>query len=99
MMRSQKLIRIILVDDHRVVHQALAEIISFIDDFDRVAQASNGQEAIVLCRAHLPNVGLMDLVMPGMDGGQASRRILAENPLTKILALSIFQDDASVNSI
>jgi NarL family two-component system response regulator LiaR len=98
-MSSQKPIRIMLVDDHRVVHQALAEMISFIEDFELVAQASNGQEAIVLCREHLPNVILMDVVMPGMDGIQASRRILAENPLTKILALSSFQDDVSVNSM
>jgi NarL family two-component system response regulator LiaR len=99
MMASLKPIRIVLVDDHRVVHQALAEMISFVDDFELVAQGSNGQEAIVLCREFLPDVVLMDVVMPGVDGVQATRRILAENPGIKILALSSFQDDVSVNSM
>lgn len=89
-----KPIRIVLVDDHRVVHQALAEMISFVEDFELVAQGSNGQEAIDLCREYLP-----DVVMPGIDGVQATRRILADTPTLKILALSSFQDDVSVNSM
>jgi two-component system, NarL family, response regulator LiaR len=98
-MTAWKPIRIILVDDHRVVHQALAEMISFVEDFELVAQGSNGQEAVVLCQEYVPDVVLMDVVMPGMDGIQATRRILAENPMIKILALSSFQDDVSVNSM
>jgi two-component system, NarL family, response regulator LiaR len=94
-----KSIRIILVDDHRVVHQALAEMMSFVDDFELVAQGSNGQEAIDLCREFLPDLVLMDVVMPGIDGVQATRRILADHPTIKILALSSFQDDVSVNSM
>lgn len=98
-MTTLKSIRIILVDDHRVVHQALAEMISFVDDFELVAQGSNGQEAIDLCREFLPDLVLMDVVMPGIDGVQATRRILADHPGIKILALSSFQDDVSVNSM
>lgn len=98
-MMPTKSIRIILVDDHRVVHQALAEMISFVEDFELVAQGSNGQEAIDLCREFLPDVVLMDVVMPGIDGVQATRRILADYPTIKILALSSFQDDVSVNSM
>jgi two-component system, NarL family, response regulator LiaR len=87
------------VDDHRVVHQALAEMISFVDDFELVAQGSNGLEAVHLCNEFTPDVVLMDVVMPVIDGIEATKRILAGNPRIKILALSSFQDDISVNSM
>lgn len=92
-------IRIIIVDDHRVVHQALAEMISFVDDFDLVAQGSNGKEAVELCREFKPDVVLMDVVMPGLDGVEATRQILEQNPNIRIIALSSFQDNDSVNSM
>jgi two-component system, NarL family, response regulator LiaR len=98
-MVKPKPIRIILVDDHRVVHQALAEMISFVSDFELVAQGSNGQEAIHLCNEFSPDVVLMDIVMPGIDGIEATRRILTDNPTIKILGLSSFQDDVSVNAM
>jgi two-component system, NarL family, response regulator LiaR len=98
-MAKPKPIRIILVDDHRVVHQALAEMISFVSDFELVAQGSNGQEAIHLCNEFAPDVVLMDIVMPGIDGIEATRRILTDNPTIKILGLSSFQDDVSVNAM
>lgn len=98
-MAKLKPIRIILVDDHRVVHQALAEMISFVSDFELVAQGSNGQDAINLCKEFAPDVVLMDIVMPGIDGIDATRRILTDNPTIKILGLSSFQDDVSVNSM
>jgi NarL family two-component system response regulator LiaR len=98
-MTKKKPIRLILVDDHRVVHQALAEMVSFVDDFELVAQGSNGQEAVHLCREFAPDIVLMDVVMPVMDGVEATKRILADNPSIKILALSSFQDDVSVNSM
>lgn len=92
-------IRIIIVDDHRVVHQALAEMISFVDDFELVAQGSNGKEAVELCNEFQPDVVLMDVVMPGLDGVEATRQILENNPDIKVLALSSFQDSDSVNSM
>src|SRR5262245_25774259 len=98
-MMNTKPIRIIVVDDHRVVHQALVEMISFVSDFELVGQGSNGLEAIHLCSEFLPDIVLMDVMMPGIDGVEATRRILAENPAIKILALSSFQDDLSVNSM
>jgi two-component system, NarL family, response regulator LiaR len=99
MMSRQNPIRLMLVDDHRVVHQALAEMISFVEDFELVAQGSNGQEAIALCAEFQPDIVLMDVVMPVMDGVEATGRILSDNPRIKILALSSFQDDVSVNSM
>lgn len=98
-MANTKLIRIMLVDDHRVVHQALAEMINFVDDFELVAQGSNGAEAIELCNEFLPDVVLMDVVMPVIDGIEATRRIISKHPAIKILALSSFQDDVSVNAM
>jgi two-component system, NarL family, response regulator LiaR len=98
-MTLTKPIRIILVDDHRVVHQALAEMISFVDDFELVAQGSNGLEAVHLCNEFMPDVVLMDVVMPVIDGIEATKRILAGHPAIKILALSSFQDDVSVNAM
>lgn len=96
---SSEMIRIIIIDDHRAVHKALSEMISFVDDFELVAQGSNGQEAVLLCDEHCPDVVLMDVVMPIMDGIEATRKILATNPNVKILALSSFQDNDSVNAM
>ena len=98
-MRITDPIRIILVDDHKVVHQALAAMMSFVDDFELVAQGSNGREAIDLCDEFIPDVVLMDVVMPEVDGIEATKQILAAHPHIKILALSSFQDDVSVNSM
>lgn len=74
-------------------------MISFVDDFELVAQGSNGLEAVHLCNEFMPDVVLMDVVMPVIDGIEATKRILAGNPTIKILALSSFQDDVSVNSM
>lgn len=98
-MTKKELIRIIIIDDHRVVHQALAEMIGFVDDFELVAQGSNGMEAVELCNQFQPDVVLMDVVMPGLDGVEATRQILAKNPGIKVIALSSFQDSDSVNSM
>ncbi|MEM6527888.1 MAG: response regulator transcription factor [Chloroflexota bacterium] len=92
-------IRILIVDDHRIVHQALSEMIGFVDDFELVGQGSNGNEAVALCAELKPHVVLMDVMMPGMDGIEATRQILQQSPNIKILALSSFQDDSSVQSM
>jgi len=92
-------IRIVIVDDHRKVHNALVDMMQFVDDFELVGQGSNGQEAIALCEEHHPDVVLMDVVMPIMDGVEATRRILEKQPHINILALSSFQDNDSVQSM
>lgn len=92
-------IRIILADDHRRVHQAISEMIGFFDDMALVAQASNGQEAVDLCNRYQPDVVLMDVVMPVMDGVEATRIILEQNPDIKILALSSFKGHDTVRDM
>jgi DNA-binding NarL/FixJ family response regulator len=97
-MSEDQTIKIILVDDHRRVHQALSEMISFFDDIELLAHASNGAEAIELCDLYRPDLVLMDIVMPVMDGIEATKRILKKHPSMKILVLSSFKDQNTVRA-
>lgn len=92
-------IRIILIDDHSRVHQAIAEMLDFIDDIVLVGQGSNGQEAVSLVAEHRPDLVLMDVIMPVMGGPDATRAIQQSFPGTKVLALSSFQDIDSVRAM
>ena len=90
------MIRIILVDDHRHIHQIVTTILSEVDDISIIAQGSNGKEAIQLCQAHQPDLVLMDVVMPEMNGADATRHIHAKFPDIRILVLSSFRDHDSL---
>jgi two-component system, NarL family, response regulator LiaR len=92
-------IRILLVDDHSQVHRALRVINDTYDDMQLVAHASNGIEAIQLCDEHQPDLILMDVIMPEMDGIEATRTIHERYPSIKILALSSFGDEDSVRAM
>lgn len=92
-------IRVILIDDHRHIHQAVTTILSDIPVVELVAQGSNGEEAIELCEKHKPDVVLMDVVMPVMDGVSATKIILEKFPEIRILVLSSFQDHESVHEM
>jgi len=81
-------IRIILVDDHKIMLEGLASLIEKQPDLEVVAQVEDGQQAIKLARELSPDVIIMDVNMPGLGGIDATRQILAENPLVKILGLS-----------
>ena len=85
--------RVLIVDDHRVFRDGLKLVINHQDDMEVVGEAENGERAVVLTRELLPDVILMDVKMPIMDGAEATSRILAEMPAMKILALSIYADD------
>lgn len=92
-------IRIMLVDDHSQVHRSLSIVNDSYPDILLVAHASNGQEAVEQSHEHTPDVILMDVIMPIMNGIEATRIIHQRQPHVKILALSSFQDDESVQKM
>jgi DNA-binding NarL/FixJ family response regulator len=86
------MIDVLLADDHQLVRSGLETLIGAADDMQVVASASDGAEAVALAAEHHPDVILMDLSMPGVDGVAATRRILAEGLTTQILVLTSFTD-------
>jgi NarL family two-component system response regulator LiaR len=89
-------IRVLIADDHAVVRQGLRTFLELQDDIEVVADACDGEEAVAAARDDRPDVVLMDLVMPGVDGIEATRRILRERPGTRVIALTSFLDDDKV---
>jgi len=85
-------IRVMIVDDHAVVRSGLAAFLMAYDDLQLVAEAGSGQEAVRLCRQLQPDVVLMDLMMPGMDGAAATRAIREECEQIQIIALTSFRE-------
>jgi NarL family two-component system response regulator LiaR len=91
-MSDSDLIRVMLVDDHAVVRSGLGAFLLAYDDLELVSEASSGEEAIRLCEQGLPDVVLMDLVMPGMDGAATTRVIRERWPGVQVLALTSFKE-------
>jgi DNA-binding NarL/FixJ family response regulator len=91
--------RVLIVDDHAVFRNGLKAMINIQSDMEVVGEAENGKTAVALTRELLPDVILMDVKMPVMDGTEATSRILAENPRMKILALSIYANDEFMASM
>jgi NarL family two-component system response regulator LiaR len=85
-------IRVMIVDDHAMVRTGLAAFLEVSDGLDLVGQATNGQEAVELCEQFQPDVVLMDLVMPEMDGVTATRIIRERWPQVQVIALTSFQE-------
>lgn len=86
-------IRIMLVDDHAMVRGGLRLFLSSHDDLEVVAEAGDGQEAIDLCPQAQPDVILMDIVMPGVDGPAATARIRRDFPRVQVIALTSFLEE------
>ncbi len=86
-------IRIVLVDDHSVIREGLSALISGIEDMEVAGEASNGEEAVRLAKKHGPDVVLMDIGMPVMDGIEATRAIKSALPGVKVLVLSAHDDE------
>jgi len=92
-------IRIMIVDDQDVVRRGLSLFFEAFDDLKLVAEAANGLQAVELCDEILPDVILMDLMMPEMDGIAATRIIRHKHPNIQVIALTSIQDDASVRQM
>jgi DNA-binding NarL/FixJ family response regulator len=90
------MIRVLVADDHPVVRAGLGAVIAEQDDLELVAEAENGAKAVDLFREHHPDVALMDLRMPVMDGVEAIRAITTEFPDARILALTTYEGDADI---
>ncbi len=85
-------IRILLVDDHAVVRSGLSKFLLVNKDLELAGEASDGAEAVIMVGLHKPDVVLMDLMMPGMDGAMATRHIREKCPNTQVLALTSFKE-------
>ena len=97
-MNSSVPIRVMLVDDHTMVRRGLATFLEVFDDLELAGQAANGDEAVELCARLLPDVVLMDMIMPGMDGATVTRLIRQQFPTVQIIALSSFKEEQLVQS-
>ncbi len=93
---APKLIRILAADDHALLRKGLAAVINAELDMKLVAEAANGEDAIEKFRAHRPDVVLMDLQMPGLNGIEVTVRILSEFPDARIIVLTTYKGDAQV---
>ena len=96
---STEPIRVAVVDDHQAVRKGLTALILGFDDLELVGQATNGAEAVRLCDEVQPDVVLMDLVMPEMDGIEATEIILSRHPEISILALTSFRDEDLIDAM
>ncbi len=89
-------IRVVVVDDQALVREGLMTLLATAAGIEPIAAASDGEQAVALCAEHRPDVVLMDLRMPKLDGVQATRQILAERPETEVVVLTTHADEASI---
>ncbi len=86
------MIRVLVVDDHAVVRAGLEQLLDGAEGIELVGTAAGGAEAIEVCRRERPDVVLMDLSMPELDGVAATRRICSEQPESRVVVLTSFSD-------
>lgn len=86
-------IRVLIADDHIIVRSGLRLLLESEADIDVVGEASDGREALNLIEKHLPDLVLMDIAMPGMDGMEATRQIKASWPQVQVLVLTMHRSD------
>src|SRR5438874_5948254 len=89
-------LRVLIADDHPLFRHGLAVLLSAAPDFEVVGEATSGEEVIFLAAKLQPDVILMDIQMPGVNGIEATRRILHTSPTIRVLIVTMFEDDASV---
>jgi DNA-binding NarL/FixJ family response regulator len=95
-MEQARSIRILVADDHPVVRGGLVALLRTIDGFDVVGEAADGEGAVREAHLSHPDIVLMDIRMPGLDGIEATRRIRAGVPQTRVLVLTMYDDDSTV---
>src|SRR4051794_19931201 len=86
----------VLADDHAIVRQGVRALLETQPDVQVVGEASSGAEAVELCVEHAPDVVLMDLLMPGMNGVEATRQIKQVSPRTQVIVLTSYHEDEHV---
>jgi DNA-binding NarL/FixJ family response regulator len=89
-------VRVLLADDQRLVRESLATMLGLLDGIELVGTASDGEEALALAASQSPEVVLMDLRMPRLDGIEATRRMRDQLPEVRVIALTTFADDENV---
>lgn len=90
------MIRIVLADDHAVMRGGLRALLQQHEDFQVVGEAGDGREAVALCESLKPDVVVMDLTMPNLNGTEASRQIISRHPATAVVILTMHSDEAYV---
>jgi DNA-binding NarL/FixJ family response regulator len=93
---QQESVRVLLADDQRLVRESLGTLLGLLPGIELVASASDGEEALVLTDEHNPDVVLMDLRMPRLDGIEATRHLHEHRPDVRVIALTTYADDESV---
>lgn len=91
------MIRVLIADDHELVRLGLARLLGDVEDICLVGMAGGGHEAVSLAAATRPDVVLMDLSMPDLDGAEATREITADNPDSRVVVLTSFSDRARIH--
>src|SRR5215469_11036567 len=89
---------VLLVDDHKIMRDGIKAILRHSDDFRVVAEAENGPEALQICKKQHPEIVIMDIGLPGLNGVEATTEILRHSPEMKVIILSMYDDEHSVVS-
>jgi DNA-binding NarL/FixJ family response regulator len=95
----KKIITVLLADDHTVVRQGLRVLLEAENDIKVVAEAENGRQAVQLAKRHRPDVVVLDVAMPLLNGLEATRQIIRDAPQSKVLILSSYSDDEYVQEL
>src|SRR5512136_2324423 len=90
--------KIVLVDDHKLVRDGVKTILERGSEFEVVGEADNGSDAVLLCKKVTPDLALMDIGLPGMNGIEATSELLRHCPEVKVVILSMYDDENSVVS-